>query len=608
MTDKDIRHPGVINFSDDGEHGVEFSVDTEARTISGLALPFNAVGNNGWARWKFEQGSVRIPKDVSRVKLLRDHMRSLAVGYAMEITETPSGLIGKFKVARGQAGDEVLSLAQDKVLDGMSAGLAPLEYGANGEKPFAIEEGTGVRVFKQSMPATLAEVSIVSIPAFADARVDTVRASQEIQEGAPAMGDKDTGAQTTAPAPTPGATTEELKAMFEGFGKELATQFGSLTEAITSIERPTGGSAPANTASFSAIREPMVYGPGSEFSVVRDAWRSKKERGQVAEEAAARLRKYEQQTAEMVKLTAGDGPMFAADSQTNTVAHAAAIPPKWLANQYIGQLPQGRPICDSFAAGSISDPTPFSIPIFVSATDMVDDSRVEGDHPASGSLVLSSFTVAPVSRAGAFTISREMVDSSNPALDAIARNAMNEDYRDKTELLAAAHLRAAAVDSNSDGRTDDGGYVQTVVGDGTEFIDAVQLAQAKSKFRRRNRPNRLLLAEDAYTDSFLAKDLDGRYLLPRLGATNALGTADALNEDLSFGGLRGTGVWSLDGTADPDGVMFTNTDVWKWESPLLQFTFFEKYGPEKIEIALFGYFAVHWLRADTFTFFQYSAS
>ncbi|HEY3516202.1 MAG TPA: phage portal protein, partial [Gammaproteobacteria bacterium] len=95
-----------------------FAVDTEARTITGLAVPYGQSARSGGRRWRFMKGSIRYSA-VNRVKLLRDHDSKQAIGKAVQLDDTDAGLVATFKVSPGPRGDEALALALDGVLDGL---------------------------------------------------------------------------------------------------------------------------------------------------------------------------------------------------------------------------------------------------------------------------------------------------------------------------------------------------------------------------------------------------------------------------------------------------------------------------------------------------------
>jgi len=182
--------------------GMRLSVDADARTIEGLAVPWDVGAvTAGGQLYRFARGGARFA-DVGRVKLLRDHEPSRAVGKAVSIVDTPEGLFARFKVARGAAGDEALTLAADGVIDGLSVGV-DFKSGDVAHDP---HDSHVLRV----TGFNLREVSLTPLPAFDDARVTGVTMSREGAE----MPEE---TQTQVPVTF---TLEQLAALKEMFGRE----------------------------------------------------------------------------------------------------------------------------------------------------------------------------------------------------------------------------------------------------------------------------------------------------------------------------------------------------------------------------------------------------
>jgi HK97 family phage prohead protease len=145
--------------------------DGTGRTIGGLVVPYNRaarVSDGGPAYDEmFVQGSTTrtIQHRGDRIKLLSQHnSRSNPLGVAVRDSwrETPDGLYGEFKVSRTAAGDEALELVRDGALDSFSIGFTPIKH----------EKRDGVTVRTE---VALREVSLVTFPAYDDARISTVR-------------------------------------------------------------------------------------------------------------------------------------------------------------------------------------------------------------------------------------------------------------------------------------------------------------------------------------------------------------------------------------------------------------------------------------------------
>src|SRR5699024_12092520 len=81
----------------------------EDRTIDGLVLPYGPGGSTSIGVVTASVGSVRLPPDLSRVKLLSGHSTDPAgavpVGVAIAADETEDGLRMTFRVGSTTAGD-----------------------------------------------------------------------------------------------------------------------------------------------------------------------------------------------------------------------------------------------------------------------------------------------------------------------------------------------------------------------------------------------------------------------------------------------------------------------------------------------------------------------
>jgi hypothetical protein len=89
--------------------GGDILANLEARTITGLLIPYNEIGNTNVGRFMVEAGSVAIPADPSVVSINLDHDRSQNVGRAIRIWEEPAGIMATFEIAKTPEGDAHLA-------------------------------------------------------------------------------------------------------------------------------------------------------------------------------------------------------------------------------------------------------------------------------------------------------------------------------------------------------------------------------------------------------------------------------------------------------------------------------------------------------------------
>lgn len=136
-------------------------VASSTRTISGRVLPWNEIGRTSAGALEFPKGSINVPREISRVKLLAGHSPSgEPVGHATGFESREDGLYMTFQLGSSDAATASLASASEKVIDAFSI------------EAYGIEK-TGTRVTKSILSA----VALVPLPAFANARADLVNAS-----------------------------------------------------------------------------------------------------------------------------------------------------------------------------------------------------------------------------------------------------------------------------------------------------------------------------------------------------------------------------------------------------------------------------------------------
>ena len=160
------------------------------RQISGIVVPFGKTGNTSAGPVVFELGSIN--PDPKGVKFLLQHDAQRPIGKAIEFNVTPGGITGTFKVSNTTAGSDALVEAADGLRDGLSVGAQIDKY--------SIKDGV-MRV----TAAKIVEVSLVHAPAFADALVTDVAASE-------AVADSDTQEETVSEQPIETVEVKEVEA------------------------------------------------------------------------------------------------------------------------------------------------------------------------------------------------------------------------------------------------------------------------------------------------------------------------------------------------------------------------------------------------------------
>ena len=415
---------------DDPDVTASFKADVERRTIQGLLVPWGKVARSGFAKWRFAPGSLRW-SEVRRIKLNLGHDRAETVGVASRLDAGRTGLSGTFKVARGEAGDKALSLAEDGVLDGFSVEVDFDDGDGWTEDPTDSE----VRLVGS---ASLRAAALTGYPAFDDARVDRIAAARKegvkmTQENEKVTSDEEGGAQFEQYVRTlADSLTESQKAANEQLGKVIGDSVtAGFKSALENIGDPQGGPEKVRAARFTTLTEPPVYrfDGGGHHSLVKDAWKAINDKGTPAgDEAIERIRKFRMQSEDMAEVVGG----YLRFAPQTTSTASQIIPPGYRPDLYVTELDKGRPMIAGASHGTLSDATPFTVPTFTSSTTASAD-HVEGTNPSDGSISLGLKTVTPQGISGRMVVTRELVDSSNPAIDQIAFSTMRESYERQTE-------------------------------------------------------------------------------------------------------------------------------------------------------------------------------
>jgi len=151
---------------------ITFSTDIIAansskRELTGVIVPFGQVGHTNMGDVVFQQGSLKIGEGI---KLFTEHDMTRPIGKLSRYEEDDKGIIGTFKIARTNSGDDALAEAQEGLRTGFSVGAMIDDYVTKGEQVIVNE-------------ATLKEVSHVTFPAFGEhAQITEVAASADTSQ------------------------------------------------------------------------------------------------------------------------------------------------------------------------------------------------------------------------------------------------------------------------------------------------------------------------------------------------------------------------------------------------------------------------------------------
>ncbi len=546
-------------------------VDVESRTITGLALPYNAIARKYGMAYRFLPGSLEYG-DVSRVKHLKDHYEP--VGKALSLDDTPAGLTAKLSVGKGEARDQLLADAADGIYDGLSVGVNFSLY----EDALYNEEDRVWDVHR----ATLREISTTPIPAFDDARVTKVAASHTGgtmhcphcgQPHAPGIACATYAAQNTPPTPgqqptPPGPAAATLTAeQMQEFARTLGDALNQhqAVNAGPSVVDPTRtGTAQVKEAAPYRLDSRGVLRSGShDFSTDLVA----ASKGDVA--AADRANAFVQE-------------QFDVDKADVT----ALNPNRQRPDLYVDQRDYRYPVWDAINKGTLADSTPFVLPKFNSASGLV-ATHTEGTEPTPGTFTATTQTVTPGAVSGKVEITREAWDQGgNPQMSGLIWRQMNKAWYEALEARAIALLDAASPTALATFTAGGGTDKQTLVAELTAGLAGLQFARGGFSM------DNMFAQIDLYKDLIAAKDDNGRPIYPALGPSNANGTAGNRFGSIEVApGVVAYPSWALaaSGTVAASSYLFDSDSVHGWATAPQRLQF--EYRVAYIDVALFGYAA-----------------
>jgi HK97 family phage prohead protease len=148
-------------------------IGSDGRTLVLACVPFDspALVDDGDGPYleSFKRGAfATVATAPNRVELRYAHRQEGApYGFGIDLIEDPSHLIGRFRVAPSEAGDQILALVRDDQLNGVSIGFLA---GRSDESMV-----NGQRRVERVKVKRLGEVSLTPSPAFRGAEVLAVR-------------------------------------------------------------------------------------------------------------------------------------------------------------------------------------------------------------------------------------------------------------------------------------------------------------------------------------------------------------------------------------------------------------------------------------------------
>ena len=416
------------------------------RTITGIAVPWDTVATvSGGEKVMFKRGAFDL--NAKPARLLENH-DGRPIGIVNELIDLDNGLGFTASFARSKAADDVVELIQMSAYDSVSVGAVP--------KKFKYDKN-GVMIVSS---ADLQELSVVSVPAFADAVIEQIAASEHYPEEV----------EEEANEPQPDTSLQE-----ETMSQE------------TQVEASAPDAIPTSPIFASARREVKLptaveyiaaaIAGGSAWHQMSDA------------------------------LRAGAPDIVTTD--TPGILPTPIVSPVY--NNFIGR----RPVVDAIGVKAM----PQSGKVFIRpevTTHVSIGASIAEQSPTAGTMVVFNNQVTKQIFGGYVNISEADIDWSDPAILSVVLDDMGRIYANATDNYAADQLVAGATVTQAFAAADTGKPEVWAA----EIAEAAATILSGSNG---NLPTHLFVAPGIWQDLLALSDSSKRPLFPQVGPMNAFG-------------------------------------------------------------------------------------
>ena len=386
------------------------AADTNKRTISGTIVSWNEAGNTSAGKTVFAKDSIDFSKPV---KLLLEHDKTRPLGKLIDITANDQGLEGTFKLAKTFAADDALEEAATGLRDGFSVGVMVDAW----------DNKDGAMVISKS---SLHEVSLVSDPAIASAKVEKVVATN---------------------TPENSEATAEDQTKQEDKVSDITSDAPIATEAVEAAKSEPVAVIANKPVAFTKPRSPI----NSKATYLEHSIRA--------------------------ALGSDESRQFVAFADDTTSTNAGLIPTPQ-STEIINPLSNAdRGTIDAISRGTLpAAGMSFEIPKITAVPTVAE--TAEEAAPSETGMTNSFLSVTVKKYAGQQTFSVELLDRSSPAFfDELVRQ-MEFAYAKATDAAVSAAIVTGATDGGN--RTLDAAGILDFVADGAASIYSNSLGFARS--------------------------------------------------------------------------------------------------------------------------------
>jgi HK97 family phage prohead protease len=360
------------------------------RTITGIAVPWNVAANASGQKVMFKRGAFDL--NAKPARLLENH-DGRPIGMVTELVDLDNGLGFSASFAKSRQADDVVELIQMSAYDSVSVGAVP--------KKFKYDKD-GVMIVSS---ADLIELSVVTTPAFSDAKIEKIAASED---------DPEVEEESTEPQPDTSLQEETM-----------SQETPETVEATASVPTALFYSAPRSpiktNADYLHHSVQAALNPNSDSRLYVAA----------ADEAKAKF------------IQAAD------DSFTTNPAFSPVAYERNVVQVNIGS----RPVIDACGGTRAIPAAGMTISIPKITTNGTVATTSEGGAPSETGIVSSYVNGTVVKLAGLQRWSVELQERSDPSFAQIMLDNMTRSYRKATEVATIAAITAGGTQATATAAT-----------------------------------------------------------------------------------------------------------------------------------------------------------
>lgn len=274
---------------------------------------------------------------------------------------------------------------------------------------------------------------------------------------------------------------------------------------------------------------------------------------------------------------------------TQATGGTGIVPPKWLTDEYMSLARQTRAVANAVRRIPLGrDPRPLVLPKQTAGTDAnVLTQSAEGANTAgwgTDRFTTNTDTLTPVTKAAYQDVSRQLLDSSTPAVDALIFGDLRAAWDAMVEGLVCAAILAGGTATGTTFANEAAFKANAAA------IDAVIDAQTAVASDLRGPADLAIMNFRRFGNFRKLKDTANRPLMPvsRYGPQNAAGALD----NLLVGDIEGVDVIGTAGipTAYAETyAVLRRQAVYLAESDVLDFQYEQVAGPSAVRIGVWGY-------------------